>query len=813
MLITTQKSETNIPVTPTNFSIKQSNVAFEILSSKLYSEPIKAVIRELLSNAYESHVAAKNEETPIEVTLPNSDVNQFIVRDFGTGLCEEDVVSLYTTFFESTKNGDNTYTGGFGLGSKAPFTYVDNFTITSYFNGTAYFFVASKKEGYPVLYNVNKRPTDEKNGLKVSIPVLEKDIYYFRKDLFNYIRNIPELNIFLTSINRTHKRTEEYIVIKDFVPNITLKFCYAQSFNKDQFSDYYNFESGVFIKQGQNVFKINPAILPAFSLTDNFPYKSLNNFKIIFDVPVGTFPVTPNREELINAEECKEHLNSLIKAFITFVDKDLEEKKLNSCLVKALSLNGYDLDYSSHNTVKWLKGNIQKYCYDDFIRKYNLKNTNALCINYIHNPNFFKKDDSSYSFIPDINVYAKVKKFSTKESFYLDSIQCNKKNMIIVACNEKNKRCIYKRLRELVEDFSSSDVFILNTKDVPFRGFYFICKIVKYFNSLPEFRGNITLLSENKINKLYGKCERKPVEERESKERVQKKNVKTSFCYIKSIANASHSYASMIHHIGDSRFNWNTTLSFEDIKTLDTKNVLVIPTSFNSKSSDFYFLIYLILVCNKYLYCKDKSALNYFIENKKLSVKEFSEYDKLLFVKPSNKKLFSKFDMLDIEEFKCWLQNNSDIYVPFKHQTVSYEVYSLLEITNNFLNLLDGVDEKYREAFYKQDKVKVLKKIRDYYFNKYEVEEVHKANANFRFTVDVFAGCDYFLKDLMNLLGINMASLKDRQGINTNPLNNFYGLLKEIEARTNFFKTKLKKDTLSEIFNLIKEKRNVFFCN
>ena len=123
-------TETNCTIQGNSFSIKASPIAFDILSSKLYSNPVLAVVRELLTNAYDSQVAAGNADKEIDVIFPTALDTEFSIRDYGTGLSKEDVMTLYTTFFDSTKSNSNDFTGGFGLGSKTPFSYTSSFTST-----------------------------------------------------------------------------------------------------------------------------------------------------------------------------------------------------------------------------------------------------------------------------------------------------------------------------------------------------------------------------------------------------------------------------------------------------------------------------------------------------------------------------------------------------------------------------------------------------------------------------------------------------------------------------------------------------------
>ena len=69
-----------------NYTIDATAKAFSILSDGLYANKIRAVVRELSTNAYDSHIDAGKKDVPFEVHLPNSMEPHFSIRDFGTGL-------------------------------------------------------------------------------------------------------------------------------------------------------------------------------------------------------------------------------------------------------------------------------------------------------------------------------------------------------------------------------------------------------------------------------------------------------------------------------------------------------------------------------------------------------------------------------------------------------------------------------------------------------------------------------------------------------------------------------------------------------
>lgn len=165
------------------FTIQASAKAFQILSSALYSRKVEAIIRELGCNAADSHIQAGYPELPFVVHLPNSWEPEFYVEDFGIGLDADDVENIYTSYFTSTKTNSNDVTGGFGLGSKTPFSYCDSFNIRTRKNGVEYHFNAYiNMQGEPATSLLSQTETTERNGVRVTVPVKLTDYGQFRND-------------------------------------------------------------------------------------------------------------------------------------------------------------------------------------------------------------------------------------------------------------------------------------------------------------------------------------------------------------------------------------------------------------------------------------------------------------------------------------------------------------------------------------------------------------------------------------------------------------------------------------------------------
>lgn len=148
------------------FNIQATGAAFETLSSRLYSNPILAIIRELSSNAQDSHVMAGNEE-PFNLHLPTENEPFFNIRDYGTGIPEDQIFNIYTSFFMSTKTESEDQIGAFGLGSKTPFALVDEYTVTSYYDGRKKVYKMTKVGGSPTVEKIEDIESNEPNGLNI----------------------------------------------------------------------------------------------------------------------------------------------------------------------------------------------------------------------------------------------------------------------------------------------------------------------------------------------------------------------------------------------------------------------------------------------------------------------------------------------------------------------------------------------------------------------------------------------------------------------------------------------------------------------
>lgn len=175
------KIDSNIePAKALNFGISDVRLVVDILS-KLYAYPIRTLVQEYICNGRDAMREAKTwDHLPIDITVPNIIDPVFKVRDYGVGISPDRMENIFVNYGSSTKRGTNDQTGGFGIGAKSAFSYTDSFTITSFFNGRKYLYVAHLGDNGGVNL-VSKEPTTEANGVEISIGVKPKDISEFKK--------------------------------------------------------------------------------------------------------------------------------------------------------------------------------------------------------------------------------------------------------------------------------------------------------------------------------------------------------------------------------------------------------------------------------------------------------------------------------------------------------------------------------------------------------------------------------------------------------------------------------------------------------
>ena len=184
------------------FRIAQDATAFDILSSKLYTRPIEAIVRELVSNAVDAHTSLAKSCTDIELHLPTEAEPFFRIRDFGPGISQEGIEEVYTVYFNSNRRHSTSFIGGKGLGAKTPFAFTSSFTVTSiHQNIKSVYSIRKDSEGIPEATLESQTENYEGSGLSIEFPV---KTYGDREEFLKAARasliHFPKININVSNI-------------------------------------------------------------------------------------------------------------------------------------------------------------------------------------------------------------------------------------------------------------------------------------------------------------------------------------------------------------------------------------------------------------------------------------------------------------------------------------------------------------------------------------------------------------------------------------------------------------------------------------
>ena len=290
-----------------SMGVSNDAALMHIFSATLYTYPKLATVREIICNAWDAHIAAGITDRPIEVNVKEGRVT---VRDFGYGIAHAKIGEIYGTYGNSTKRDDSTVTGGFGLGSKAPFAYTDNFEVISHHVGQKTIYRVSKssmeKGGKPTINKIVDMPTQE-TGMQVSFSLIkESDTTEFEALIREVIQfgEIPvKLNGVLVTLELPMSQSKSGYLINDM--RCTIK-------------------GRVKLRYGNVVYPI-----PEHDVYADLYRKVLLdmeklwiNTNIIFMADPDTITIAPSRETLILTDSTVEAITELLKKYKPY-DKNM----------------------------------------------------------------------------------------------------------------------------------------------------------------------------------------------------------------------------------------------------------------------------------------------------------------------------------------------------------------------------------------------------------------------------------------------------------------------------------------------------------
>lgn len=327
------------------FSITASPKVFKILSSDLYTNKIRAVVRELITNMIDAHALNGNPEKFI-IQVPGRLDPRFVCRDFGPGMSDFDIQGddnspgLYNSYFSSSKAESNDFIGGFGLGSKSPFSYTDTFSITSYHKGEIRGYVAYMDGDGPQIKPtfVKEMGPDDKTGIEIVVPVEEKDFRNFAYEVSYIMRPFKDLAI----INGLDREI-------DYFPD---------------FDDYYGVNPERYWPDRGGLYAIYGGIVyPIDGVIKDRNWLSIRNEVNYIKFPMGSLDIAPSREALSLDDRTRKNIIERVKelsekAFNEDV-KRFKESTSPRHTYRELMKMGYSArDYMISNSVKFTTKNL-----------------------------------------------------------------------------------------------------------------------------------------------------------------------------------------------------------------------------------------------------------------------------------------------------------------------------------------------------------------------------------------------------------------------------------------------------------------------
>ena len=330
MIINNAESTATIigDVQTNSVSIDINNIGFitQLLSTNLYSKPIDSFLREIVSNAWDSHVeVGNNEPILLEIGTDTEGRDYCRIQDFGIGLSPERFNEIYKNIGSSTKRGDNTQIGGFGIGRFSALAYSGTVYLTSNYKGVKYKYLMYKDGNIIKIDELFNALTTDRDGLEVMVYIKPGDVGDFKDGIKNQL--IFFENLYISFDRHWQKSNIEF----------------AEKFNNLKIKKYKNFSVNTFRTNNDTTLCLGKIQYPLnkYSLS-NTKFKFDKYYPISVNFEIGDLEVTPNREQILYSkinvdkickkldavqDELDEIINSQIKTDFTDYDEYIQVLK------------------------------------------------------------------------------------------------------------------------------------------------------------------------------------------------------------------------------------------------------------------------------------------------------------------------------------------------------------------------------------------------------------------------------------------------------------------------------------------------------
>lgn len=186
-----------------NISAEVESHIIDVVTKYSYSDPIGSVVRELTSNAIDSHMES-GQKDPVIVTLKREEGRWiFSVQDFGLGLNAQEFDRYIMGIGESTKRNNPNLLGGWGSGSACWLSYANSCTYLCRKDGVERKYLIFRGSERPECTMVYEKETTERNGVTFSIQIT--DYFACLKAIREQLSYLPNVYFNVPDIKNTYK--------------------------------------------------------------------------------------------------------------------------------------------------------------------------------------------------------------------------------------------------------------------------------------------------------------------------------------------------------------------------------------------------------------------------------------------------------------------------------------------------------------------------------------------------------------------------------------------------------------------------------
>lgn len=344
MILDTSQNQISKIFKKQEMGIKVDALAHQMMIDGIYSNKLNSVIREISTNARDSHIEANN-PNPFEIDIETSRGSNYCsitISDYGVGLSEEDVLMYLCNLNSSSKRDSDTVVGCFGIGSKSVFALTDKYTYDCVKDGVLTSLLLTKDKNGTPNYTHTTSPTDLPNSVVCTFAIKEDcksvlEAIYVELALFDIkptITILRDKNLELkTEPFEFNSNSSLFYTPEDFFPVVVEKEHYYlidQSKVINSFCDYFehkhlscgvigykldNYSTTVHYRYSHDSKSGGVGILPKFALGEikfgvsrEIIENTAETFKLLAEKFIDIYRTYPNSKEI--SDFCKVNTNN-----------------------------------------------------------------------------------------------------------------------------------------------------------------------------------------------------------------------------------------------------------------------------------------------------------------------------------------------------------------------------------------------------------------------------------------------------------------------------------------------------------------------